>query len=267
MRPAGHHRAFDASDTAGERERVAELADEVGHRHDGRGRFGAERVERRPEDEDVAAPPDNRTQQARFARAHEGERTADTCRHGSRDGGIPATEPRSRSSEDQGDEEAGRDHARAEHRRHDRERERCFARKPSGSESDASDHERRHEHAVEDGEERGQADHHRTPTQSHASQRPRRERDATRARGREEPGRGDAGERDAPAGAMADAGDDVQEDGVAGEGEHLEGCRQRDPRRITVAQPSPRVVEPSHPRHQEVEHGDGCDCTSAEQRE
>src|SRR3954465_13806028 len=65
------HAAVDSADAAREREEVRERADEVGHDQHADRRRLAERLEARPQDGDVEAPPEDRAEQAGVAGPHE----------------------------------------------------------------------------------------------------------------------------------------------------------------------------------------------------
>src|SRR4051812_46513781 len=86
-----------AAHGAGDRDRVGDLADEVAEHDDGQGRRRPERVEHRPQDGGVEAPPGEGAEQTRVAGAHERDRVADGGAEGGgrvADGGADAGEPR-----------------------------------------------------------------------------------------------------------------------------------------------------------------------------
>src|SRR3954454_10830380 len=79
------HAAVHSTHSAGERQRVGERAYEVAHHdHGDRGRR-TEGVERGPQHGDVEAPPRERAQQARLARARQAESAAHAGGHGKSD--------------------------------------------------------------------------------------------------------------------------------------------------------------------------------------
>src|SRR3954454_226212 len=146
------HAAVDSADAAREREEVRECADEVGHDQDADRRRLAERLEARPQDGDVEAPPEDRAEQAEGAGLHQVLGVA----HALADRRDPAAEAAvARRDELEGPDR--RDHDEAEDRGDDGDRERAAARDQPEVEAKPADDQRGHVDEIEQDEERRHA--------------------------------------------------------------------------------------------------------------
>ena len=256
----------DADDAAAhgarDRDRVADLADEVGEHDDREGRRRAEGMEHRPQDRGVERPPGQRAEQARVARADVPDRVAHgAAEHvGSRVQAGGAARLRPRPAGAQG-HRAG-DGERGGGARNRAERERPVRGGDPERDEAARDGDRAEEDRVEHDEEAQQRARGGAGAEAGLAQRPQRHRSAADARGRQQPGRGRAAERHLralvePEAPGRTAADHPEQGDVAGEGQQLEDRAADDPARVGVQGAAQRVREGVQRASRDDERGGG----------
>ena len=228
---------------ARDRHRVAGLADEVRQRdHGDRGRC-AERVEHRPQDAGVEDPPGERPEDARIGPAQHDEAVP----HAAADE-PPAREQGADAAGAQGvglaagavaEHEARDDRQRGQRARHGGDRDGPARADDTGGQQPARDGDRAEEDAVEHHEEGEEGACGLLRREARALQRPQRQGRPADAGGGQQARDAGAAERDLRARAEVHprgdaAGDEPQEQDVAGEGGELEADRRDDPARIRV---------------------------------